>query len=108
MVMWEEGRLVFKDVWMFWGNSARVLAAGEKFFRLLLVARTAVSSKGLLVSYLILHFEGVKSWLFPLWVVDIFKSASFVEKKYNFVRFNIGDEFGKNCVGDTEDRLIGM
>ena len=42
MVMWEEGRLVFKDVWMFWGNSARVLAAGEKFFRLLLVARTAV------------------------------------------------------------------
>ena len=43
MVMWEEGRLAFKDVWMlFWGNSARVLAAGEKFFRLLLVARTAV------------------------------------------------------------------
>ena len=34
---------MFKDVWMlFWGNSARVLAAGEKFFRLLLVARTAV------------------------------------------------------------------
>ena len=35
---------MFRDAsWMlFWGNSARVLAAGEKFFRLLLVARTAV------------------------------------------------------------------
>ena len=39
-----------------------------------------------------------------MWVVDIFKSACFVEKKYNFVRFDIGDEFGKNCVGDTDDR----
>ena len=27
---------------LFWGNSAGVLAAGEKFFQLLLVARTAV------------------------------------------------------------------
>ena len=34
---------MFRDVWMlFWGNSARVLAAGEKFFRLLLVAIAAV------------------------------------------------------------------
>ena len=62
----------------------------------------------MLVSDLILHFEGVKSWLFPLWVIDIFKSACFVAKKYNFVRSNIGDELGKNCVGDTEDRLVGM
>ena len=48
---------MFRDVWMlFWGNSARVLAAGEKFFRLLLVLGSQNSCKGLLVSYLILHF----------------------------------------------------
>ena len=55
MVMWEEGRLVFKDVWMlFWGYSARVLAAGEKFFSVVVGSQN--SCKGLLVSYLILHF----------------------------------------------------
>ena len=76
---------MFRDVWMlFWGNSARVLAAGEKFFSVVIGSQN--SCKGLLVSYLILHFEGVKSWLFPLWVVDIFKSACFVEKMYSFVR----------------------
>ena len=53
---------MFRDAsWMlFWGNSARVLASGEKFFFSVVVG-SQNSCKGLLVSYLILHFKSVKS-----------------------------------------------
>ena len=52
---------MFRDAsWMlYWGNSARVLASGEKFFSVVVGSQN--SCKGLLVSYLILHFKSVKS-----------------------------------------------